>query len=143
MPKPLSVDDYLAAQPDETRAALRKVRAVIRKTLPGAEETIGYGIPCYRRGGTYVVYFAGWKRHYSLYPVGDRAVAAFGETLAPYEMSKGTIRFPLSEPVPLGLIQRLVRLAGPGGRCPEADEGGSNEDEGPEEEVRRVRGQVV
>ncbi len=108
-----SVDEYIAAQPEHVRAALQSVRGAIRKAIPGAEETIGYQIPTFKLRGAYVVYFAGWKRHFSLYPAGARLVAAFEDELAPYEVEKGTIRFPLSEPVPVKLVERVARfLAG-------------------------------
>ena len=79
------------------------------QALPGAR-TISYQIPTYRLQGGYVVYFAGWKRHYSLYPATDHLLAAFKDDLAPYEVSKGTIRFPLSRPVPVKLIERIARF---------------------------------
>jgi uncharacterized protein YdhG (YjbR/CyaY superfamily) len=112
MPKaaPNPVDAYIAAQPDAARPVLEKVRAAIRKALPDAEEIISYSIPAYRLPGGTVLFFAGWKKHYSLYPVGAALVEAFGEKLGPYEVnSKGTIRFPLDGPVPVGLIQRIAR----------------------------------
>ncbi len=105
-----SVDEYLATHPPKARAILRRVRSVIRKALPRAQEAISYQIPTYRLHGTYVVYFAGWKEHYSLYPASGRLVAALRAELAPYKVNKGTIRFPLSEPVPAGLITRIVKL---------------------------------
>ena len=105
-----SVAEYLAAQPPAARAVLRRVRSIICKALPGAAETISYQIPTYKRHGRAVIYFAGWKQHYSLYPAGERIVAALEGALAGYQVSKGTIRFPLSEPVPVRLIERIVRL---------------------------------
>lgn len=105
-----SVEDYLAKQPADVRGVLRRVRASIRKAVPAAEETISYQIPAYKLNGTCVVYFAGWKGHYSLYPVTDTVRAALGTRLAGYEMSKGTIRFPYADPVPAKLIERLVAL---------------------------------
>ena len=107
-----SVDEYIAKQPPDVQAVLQRVRAVLRKALPGAEEGISYQIPTYQRDGAYVVYFAGWKQHYSLYPATERLVAAFKKDLAGYELSKGTIRFPLSEPVPAKLIERIARFMG-------------------------------
>jgi len=92
------------------QATLQRVRRTIRKAVPGAEEVISYQIPTYKLHGGYVVYFAGWKRHYSLYPAGSRLVAAFKDDLAPYEVSKGTIRFPLSRPVPVSLIARIAKF---------------------------------
>ena len=86
------------------------MRSTIRNAVPGAEELISYKIPTYKLHGAPVLYFAGWKQHYSLYPATDRLVAAFKDNLAPYKVSKGTIRFPLSEPVPVKLIERIARF---------------------------------
>jgi uncharacterized protein YdhG (YjbR/CyaY superfamily) len=104
-----SVDQYLATQPRPARTLLARVRAIIRKAVPDAEETISYGIPAYKVNGRVVLYFAGWKAHYSLYPANDRLVRAFKDELRPYEVNdKGTIRFPLSEPVPVKLIEGIA-----------------------------------
>ena len=105
-----SVDRYLAAQPDAVRIALERVRRAIRKAVPGGEEVISYNMPAYTLRGRPVFYFAGWKRHCSLYPATGSMIAAFQEELAPYLLSKGTIRFPLSQPVPITLISRLARF---------------------------------
>jgi uncharacterized protein YdhG (YjbR/CyaY superfamily) len=105
-----SVNEYIAAQPENVQAILQRVRTAIRKALPGAEEAISYQIPTYKVNGRYVVYFAGWKEHYSIYPVTKRVVAALKKDLAPYEVSKGTVRFPLSQKVPVRLIQRITKL---------------------------------
>lgn len=105
-----SVDDYIAKHPGDTQAILRRVRRTLRKALPGAEETISYQIPSYKLHGGYVIYFAGWKQHYSLYPANARLVAAFKTELRPYERSKGTIRFPCSQPIPVKLIERIAKF---------------------------------
>jgi uncharacterized protein YdhG (YjbR/CyaY superfamily) len=105
-----SVDEYIASYPEAVRRVLERVRSIIRRAVPGAEEAISYGIPVYKRHGRPVLYFAGWKGHYSLYPSSDRLVAAFEDELAPYEVSKGTIRFPLSEPVPAKLVEGIARF---------------------------------
>lgn len=104
-----TVAAYVSAQPGHVRPALRQVRAAIRKALPRAEEEISYQIPAYRLGGRPVLYFAGYKAHYSIYPAPDALIAAL-PGLAPYKVSKGTLRFPLSEPVPVKLITRLAKL---------------------------------
>ena len=78
--------------------------------LPGADEVISYEIPTYKLHGGAVLYFAGWKQHYSLYPAGENLVAAFQHELASYKVNKGTIRFPLSEPVPVKLIERIAKF---------------------------------
>ena len=105
-----SVDEYIASQPEAVQAILGSVRSAIRKAVPGAEESISYKIPTYKLHGEPVLYFAGWKRHYSLYPATGSLVAAFHNELAPYEVVKGTIRFPLSQPVPVRLIGRIVKF---------------------------------
>jgi|OpeIllAssembly_1097287.scaffolds.fasta_scaffold51216_1 uncharacterized protein YdhG (YjbR/CyaY superfamily) len=105
-----TVDDYLATQPDAVRAALERVRAAIRRTLPRAEEGIGYQIPVFRLRGRAVIYMAGWKAHYSLYPATSSVKDTLAAELAPYEVSKGTVRFPLGQPVPVRLVARIARL---------------------------------
>ena len=105
-----SVGEYIATQPKASQAVLRRIRSIIHKAVPAAEEVISYQIPTYKLQGTYVVYFAGWKQHYSLYPASGRLVAAFKDDLAPYKVNKGTIRFPLSEPVPVKLIEGIAKF---------------------------------
>ena len=105
-----NVDEYISAQPEAAQVVLQLVRSTLGRALPGAEEVISYKIPAYRLQGRIVLYFAGWKRHYSLYPAGERMVAAFREQLASYKVSKGTIRFGLSEPVPVKLIELIAKF---------------------------------
>jgi uncharacterized protein YdhG (YjbR/CyaY superfamily) len=105
-----SVDEYIASRPQDVQAILKTVRAAIRKALPRAEEVISYQIPAYKLAGVRVLYFAGWKAHYSLYPANARLVAAFKKELAPYKVEKATIRFPLSGVVPVKLIGRIAKF---------------------------------
>ena len=105
-----SVDEYLAAQPETARNTLEKVRGIIRDALPGAEEVISYQIPAYKVGGGRVIYFSGWKEHYSLHPASDHLIATLKDEIAPYVAGKGTLRFSLAEPVPVKLIERIARL---------------------------------
>lgn len=106
-----SVSDYLAKQPKASQRVLRQVRSAIRKALPGAEEVISYGIPAYRLHGYVVIYFAGWRDYYSLYPVSARRIAKLKPTSASYEVNdKGTIRFPLDERVPEKFIAAIAKL---------------------------------
>jgi uncharacterized protein YdhG (YjbR/CyaY superfamily) len=105
-----SVDEYISAQPEELRDALQRVRSTIRKAVPEAAEVISYKMPTYKLRGNRVLYFAGWKQHYALYAATDSVVAAFKDELAPYEVDKGTIRFPLSAPVPVKLIERIAKF---------------------------------
>jgi uncharacterized protein YdhG (YjbR/CyaY superfamily) len=105
-----SVDQYIAAQPESAQRVLERVRSAIRKAVPGAEEVISYKIPAYKLHGRPVLYFAGWKSHYSLYPATSRVVAAFKDDLASYEVRTATIRFPLSRSVPVKLIERIAKF---------------------------------
>jgi uncharacterized protein YdhG (YjbR/CyaY superfamily) len=105
-----SVDEYIASQPEAVQGILGRVRSAIRKAVPGATEAISYKIPAYKLRSGPVLYFAGWKQHYSLYPATERVVAAFKDELAAYEVNKGTIRFPLSQPVPVKLIGRIAKF---------------------------------
>lgn len=106
-----SVDEYIASQPQAVQGFLKRVRSTIRKAVAGAEESISYGIPTYKLRGRPVIYFGGWKQHYSLYPATAHLVAAFKHELTPYEVNnKGTIRFPLSGPVPVKLIEGIAKF---------------------------------
>jgi uncharacterized protein YdhG (YjbR/CyaY superfamily) len=105
-----SVDEYIASQPEAVRGVLERVRSAIRKAVPAADEAISYQIPGYKLHGGPVLYFAGWRHHYSLYPATDRVLAAFKRDLVPYDIDMRTIRFPLSEPIPVKLIERIAKL---------------------------------
>jgi uncharacterized protein YdhG (YjbR/CyaY superfamily) len=103
-----TMDDYFASQPEVARVKLSLVRAAIRRGVPEAQEVISYQIPAFRSGGRIFIFFAGWKNHYSIYPASESMLSAFGDELAPYKISKGTIRFPLTDPVPEELISRIA-----------------------------------
>ena len=105
-----SVDEYIAAQLEPVQVKLARVRSAIRKAVPAAEEVISYNMPTYKLNGARLLYFAVWKQHYALYAATEQVVAAFRDELAPYEIDKGTIRFPLSEPVPVKLIGRIAKF---------------------------------
>jgi uncharacterized protein YdhG (YjbR/CyaY superfamily) len=104
-----TVDDYIASFPPEVQQVLQQVRRTIHGAAPGLEEGMSYGIPTLRRSGRYLVYFAGWKSHVSVYPVpeGDEAFAREAEQ---YRSGKGTLKFPLAKPIPYDLITRQVEL---------------------------------
>lgn len=123
-----SVDEYIAAQAEAAQDALQRVRDAIRQALPEAEETISYQIPVYKLHGARVLFFAGWKTYYSLYPAGARLVAAFQKQLTPYEVRKSTIRFPFSKPVPVKLIERIAKFPREGSRRARRGESGRREE---------------
>jgi uncharacterized protein YdhG (YjbR/CyaY superfamily) len=105
-----SVDEYIASQPETVQDVLQRVRSAIRKAVPEAEEAISYKMPVYKLPAGPVLYFAGWKQHFSLYPATATVVAAFKNGIAPYVVHKGTIRFPLAQPVPVKLIARIAKF---------------------------------
>jgi uncharacterized protein YdhG (YjbR/CyaY superfamily) len=102
------IDAYIAQFPPKVRAILKKVRATIRRAAPEATEVISYQMPAFKQYGI-LVYFAGWKEHVGLYPPisGD---AALEKAAAKYAGPKGNLQFPLDEPIPYGLIERIVKL---------------------------------
>ncbi len=104
-----SVAEYIAAQPQATASTLVKVRSVLKKALPKAEEGISYQIPTYKLGGRAVLYFAGYKKHFSLYPATQAVLDALGEAGKTHLVSKGTLRFELDEPFPAKWLERAAK----------------------------------
>jgi uncharacterized protein YdhG (YjbR/CyaY superfamily) len=103
-----SIDDYIAGFPPETRKTLEELRALIRASAPDATETISYAIPTFDLNG-HLVHFAGYRRHIGFYPTG-RGVDAFKEELKPYKSGRGSVQFPLGQPLPTDLIRRIVEF---------------------------------
>src|SRR6185295_16093755 len=105
--KPTTIDEYIADFPADVQPQLEKVRAAIRKAAPEAEEAIKYMMPTFVLNGN-LIHFAGWNNHIGLYP-GSKPVEVFKDELAKYEISKGTVRFPLDKPIPYGLIGKITK----------------------------------
>jgi uncharacterized protein YdhG (YjbR/CyaY superfamily) len=104
-----TVNEYIGSFPGDVRILLEEIRRRIRSAVPEAAESISYQIPTFTLDGDAFVYFAGWKHHIAVYPIpaGDEA---FEEELAPYRAAKGTLKFPLEQPVPYDLIERVAGL---------------------------------
>ena len=104
---PATIDDYIGAFPADVQTILEAVRARLRSAAPTADEGISYGIPVFTLDGRYLVYFAGWKHHISVYPLPEGDAVLDGE-MEPYIAGKGTLKFPLAEPIPYDLIERVA-----------------------------------
>ena len=111
MAGPTTVEEYLAELSDAQRAVVEELRRTINAAAPDATESIAYQMPALRsQGGNFLVSYAAFKNHYSLFPASDVVVAAIGDELTPYLAGKGTIRFPASRPIPLALVTRIVEV---------------------------------
>ncbi len=106
-----SVDDYLATLPEDRRAGVEELRRTIRAAAPDATETIAYNMPAFRsHGGQFLVSFAAYKAHYSLFPASGAVVEALGTELQPYLAGKGTIQFPANRPIPVETVTKIVSI---------------------------------
>ena len=109
MAAPTSVDDYLAALPAAPRAALEKLRKTIKAAAPQATETISYQMPAFKLDGRFLVSYAAFKNHCSLFPASRKVLEAHGEELKPYFSGKGTIRFTTDKPLPTALVRKIIK----------------------------------
>ena len=108
MAAPTSVEDYLAGLPEVPRAALERLRETIKAAAPEATETISYQMPAFKLRGRFLVSYAAFKHHCSLFPASGKVLEAHGEELKPYFSGKGTIRFDADEPIPAALVKKIV-----------------------------------
>lgn len=105
---PKDVSSYIAAFPPAVQKLLKQLRQLIKATAPGAEELISYRMPAYKYKGV-LVYFAGYKNHIGFYP-GSEGIEQFISQLSGYHISKGTIQLPLDQPLPLKLLEEIIRF---------------------------------
>jgi uncharacterized protein YdhG (YjbR/CyaY superfamily) len=103
------IDQFIASYPGSTRKLLKQLRAAIHKVSPGLEEAITYGIPTFKLGKKNIVHFSGYEHHIGFYP-GASGIAHFQKDFKNYKTSKGTVQFPIGEPLPLDLVSRIVRF---------------------------------
>jgi uncharacterized protein YdhG (YjbR/CyaY superfamily) len=103
------IDDYIAGFPPETQRVLEEVRALIKSVAPDADETISYAIPTFDLYGHHLVHFAGFDKHVGFYPT-QSGITAFKNELVPYKSAKGSVQFPLGQPMPWDLLRRMVEF---------------------------------
>lgn len=106
-PAPTTIDTYIAAFPPNVQAMLEQIRMTIHDTVPDAQETISYEMPTFTLNGRYLVYFGAYKKHIGFYPA-PIGVEAFQTDVSHYGAGKGSMQFPLDQPLPLDLIRRIV-----------------------------------
>ena len=104
-----SIDEYIRTFPEDVQKILEELRATIKAAAPDAKETISYNIPTFTLNGKYLIYFAGWKSHISVYPI-PIGSETFNKKVSKYAEGKGTLKFPLDKPLPLKLITQIVKL---------------------------------
>jgi uncharacterized protein YdhG (YjbR/CyaY superfamily) len=109
MKKYTSVEEYLADQPKEVRDTLQHVRESVRAVAPDATEKIAYGMPGFYVDGHPLVYYSAFKAHCSLFPASGAVIERFADELQGYGLAKGTIRFPIGEPLPSPLVKKIVK----------------------------------
>ncbi|MFW0738726.1 iron chaperone [Flavobacterium sp. N502536] len=106
--KPENIDAYIGGFPNEVQEVLEKIRMTIQEAAPDAKEKISYAMPAFEQNGI-VVYFAAFKNHIGLYAL-PSGHAAFNEELSKYKSGKGSVQFPLNEPMPYDLIAKIVKF---------------------------------
>lgn len=109
MEKAKNIDEYIAGFPTETQKVMQLVRSAIKKVVPEAEETISYAMPTFKLNGHYLVYFAGFAKHLGFYPA-PVGMETFKEEFKNYKTGKGSVQFPLNQPIPFDLIARIVEF---------------------------------
>jgi uncharacterized protein YdhG (YjbR/CyaY superfamily) len=105
---PKNADEYIQQFPEKQQAALKEIRKAIKAAAPAAEEVISYQMPAYKQNGP-LVYFAGYKNHIGFYPT-PSGIEAFKKELAVYKSAKGSVQFPIDQPLPLALIKKMVQF---------------------------------
>ncbi|MEA2519171.1 MAG: hypothetical protein QOF49_1251 [Chloroflexota bacterium] len=111
MPTPTTVDEYLATLTEDQRTAVQTIRETVRDAAPMSTETIAYQMPAFRsHGGQFLVSFAAYKQHCSLFPASQAVVDALGDELTPYLAGKGTIQFRADQPIPVDTVRKVIAV---------------------------------
>ena len=105
--QPSTIDEYIKTFLSDVQAILEKMRQTIRSAAPGAVESISYHMPTFKLNGKNLVHFAAFERHIGFYPI-PSGIEAFKEELSPYKQGKGSVQFPLDEPIPYDLVEKIV-----------------------------------
>lgn len=103
------IDQFISNYPPEIQTILQKIRALIQKSAPGAEEAMSYGIPTFKLNGKNLVHFSAFKEHIGFYPT-PSGIEKFKKELSAYEGAKGSVKFPLDKPIPYALIMKIVQF---------------------------------
>lgn len=104
----MTVDEYLEQAPEPQKTTLNQLRSTLRELLPDSTEELSYGMPAFKVGGKAVAGYAAFKGHCSYFPHSSGVLSEFSDELEPYEWSKGTLKFPVDQPLPEDLVARLV-----------------------------------
>src|SRR5438876_7416184 len=102
-----TIDEYIQAFPKDVQGILKKMRQTIKEAAPGAVETISYQMPTFKLNAKGLVYFAAFKSHIGFYPI-PSGIEAFEKELSPYKQGKGSVKFPIDQPIPYDLVRRIV-----------------------------------
>lgn len=105
-----SVDEYISIFPVDVQEILENIRKLIKETAPEATETISYQIPTFKTNGHFLIYYAAFKNHVSVYPITTGMKRELKEEIEPFVKGKGTLQFPLSKPIPYDLIKKIVLI---------------------------------